>query len=167
MATYRRFTVRLARFGKLRVAPACNCLEDLASLQGRDRFDLITLWDVVEHLPNPHAFIRKAFQLLRPGGYLLIKTPRVSSFTFQMVQRYPRFTGILLQTPDHIQFFRRSTLSTLLQHNGFERIDWLKDRNMRSRPPTRSLRKTVSRFVIRVADRLGRNGNFYVMAQKP
>jgi 2-polyprenyl-3-methyl-5-hydroxy-6-metoxy-1,4-benzoquinol methylase len=140
---------------------------DFTGLQERDRFDLITMWDVVEHLPDPNVFINRAFQLLRPGGYLLIKTPRVSSLTVQVVKIFPRLAGTLLQTPNHIQFFNRSTFATLLDNNGFKQIDWLKDRHMRSRPPIRSLRKAVSRLIRTLVDRLGRNGNFYVMAQKP
>jgi hypothetical protein len=105
--------------------------------------------------------------LLQPGGYLLIKTPRVSPFTFQVVKVFPRLAGVLLQTPNHIQFFTRSTFSALLQNNGFEQINWLKDRNMHSRPPIRSPQKAITRFIRVLVDWLGQNGNFYVMAQKP
>jgi 2-polyprenyl-3-methyl-5-hydroxy-6-metoxy-1,4-benzoquinol methylase len=40
-------------------------------------FDLITLWDVIEHLPDPAATLRHIGGLLRPGGVLLIQTPRI------------------------------------------------------------------------------------------
>ncbi len=139
----------------------------LTNLQTRDCFDLITMWDVVEHLPQPSAFIHQAFQLLRPGGYLLIKTPKVSQFTFKVVKAFPRLAGALLYTPDHIQFFSHSTFATLLQNTGFEQIDWLEDRNMRSHSPVRNLKKAVGHLIVSLVYRLGQDGNFCVMAQKP
>jgi 2-polyprenyl-3-methyl-5-hydroxy-6-metoxy-1,4-benzoquinol methylase len=132
-----------------------------------DRFDLITMWDVIEHVPDPHTLVRQAVQRLKPGGYLLIKTPRVSALTFQFVKAFPWLAGTLLSAPDHIQFFNRHAFSSLLHSHGLEQIDWLKDRPMRSRPPIRSWKKAIARLIQLLVMKVGRNGNFYVMAKKP
>lgn len=139
---------------------------DFTGMQQDDYFSLITMWDVVEHLPNPYDFMDQAFRLLQPGGYLLLKIPRVSPFTFWIVMFFPRLASILLHLPGHIHFFSQSTLSSLLKNAGFEQIEWLQDRNMRSRPPIRSLKKAVARLIRALVDQTGKNGNFYVMAQK-
>jgi len=38
-------------------------------------FQLVYLFDVIEHLPNPVAVLRETMNLLKPGGKLLITTP--------------------------------------------------------------------------------------------
>jgi len=42
------------------------------------RFDLITLWDVIEHIADPISFLQDAVTYLRPGGVLAIKTPNIN-----------------------------------------------------------------------------------------
>ena len=50
-----------------------RCLfENFETSQG---FDVITMWDLLEHLADPIAALRKAFALLRPGGVLIVETP--------------------------------------------------------------------------------------------
>ena len=50
--------------------------EDISEvLKDAARFDLITLWDVVEHLNFPHKVISAAAALLRPNGHLIVATP--------------------------------------------------------------------------------------------
>jgi len=48
-------------------------LEELE--QEDERFDIITLYSVLEHLPQPRTFLRSALRLLRPGGLLVIRIP--------------------------------------------------------------------------------------------
>ncbi len=43
----------------------------------RDRYDLITFWDLIEHVPNPVVLLDSAKNCLRPGGVLAIKTPNI------------------------------------------------------------------------------------------
>ena len=38
-------------------------------------FDAVTMWDVLEHVPNPGEFLRKAVSLLQPGGLLTGQRP--------------------------------------------------------------------------------------------
>jgi 2-polyprenyl-3-methyl-5-hydroxy-6-metoxy-1,4-benzoquinol methylase len=43
-------------------------------------FNAITAWEVIEHLENPHNFIREAHRTLKSGGYLLISISLPDSF---------------------------------------------------------------------------------------
>jgi SAM-dependent methyltransferase len=49
--------------------------QHLADWQGR--YDLITLWDMLEHVEAPRAFLAEIASCLRPGGLLAIKTPNL------------------------------------------------------------------------------------------
>ena len=52
----------------------------LANLIGRvEPFDVITLWDIIEHLPSPCATLSAAAELLEPGGHLVLTTGDASS----------------------------------------------------------------------------------------
>lgn len=42
-------------------------------------FDVVTMWQVLEHLPYPSAVLEKAYKILRPGGMLLATTPDIES----------------------------------------------------------------------------------------
>ena len=45
----------------------------------RERFDLITAVEIIEHLENPHHFLREISKLLKPKGYLVLSTPNIDS----------------------------------------------------------------------------------------
>jgi 2-polyprenyl-3-methyl-5-hydroxy-6-metoxy-1,4-benzoquinol methylase len=52
-------------------------MEDLPS--ELTNFDLVALWHVIEHLHEPRAALRQTYNLLRPGGQIVIGTPNVAS----------------------------------------------------------------------------------------
>jgi SAM-dependent methyltransferase len=59
-------------------------LEDLALSPGR-RFDVITAFDVLEHVFDPRDFVARASQLLRKDGRLIIATGNLTSRTFEFM----------------------------------------------------------------------------------
>jgi 2-polyprenyl-3-methyl-5-hydroxy-6-metoxy-1,4-benzoquinol methylase len=80
------------------------------------RFDVVTMWDVIEHLPRPGASLQRIGEWLRPGGRLIIRTPDADSPYARAFGRY--WAG--LDAPRHLVVFGRSTLMRLLTENGFE-----------------------------------------------
>ena len=78
-------------------------------------FDIITLWDVIEHLTNPHPTLREAFRLLRPGGVLLASTGDAGALFARIMGKYWH----LLTPPQHLFFHSRKSLETLLESHGF------------------------------------------------
>jgi 2-polyprenyl-3-methyl-5-hydroxy-6-metoxy-1,4-benzoquinol methylase len=67
-------------------------LEDFAASAGR-RFDLITLWHVLEHLPEPQRALQLLRGLLADGGRLLIAVPNALGHFYRV--------GLLLQQTLH------------------------------------------------------------------
>jgi 2-polyprenyl-3-methyl-5-hydroxy-6-metoxy-1,4-benzoquinol methylase len=78
-------------------------------------FDVITLWDVIEHLSHPVAMLKNVHSLLKPGGIIAVSTHMVDSFAARLLgSRYPFFMDM------HLVHFSRPTLSRLLAECGFE-----------------------------------------------
>ena len=87
---------------------------DAPMLKGRS-FDVITMWDVIEHLDDPAAEITKARSLLNPGGIMAIHTMDVDSLTARLMgRRWPWLMDM------HIEYFSQATLRRLLLSQGME-----------------------------------------------
>jgi SAM-dependent methyltransferase len=44
-----------------------------------DRFDVVVALELIEHLENPHHFLRECYALLKPGGAMLVSTPNLAN----------------------------------------------------------------------------------------
>ena len=77
-------------------------------------FDVVTLWDLIEHLPKPLQELKKINRLLKPGGHLAIWTPNVKNSIFMK----ENWTGYI--TYQHLYFFSLKTLEQLLKRAGFK-----------------------------------------------
>ena len=53
----------------------CEPLEDFMQRKDLPRFDVITVFEVMEHLTDPVAFLNNLRQLLKPGGHLVLSFP--------------------------------------------------------------------------------------------
>ncbi len=80
-------------------------------------FDVVTLMDVIEHVPHPCELISEIHRILRPRGVLFIVTPNLGSLFVRLYG--PKAYGVW---PDqHIVYFRPSTMLRLLRNVGFSR----------------------------------------------
>lgn len=80
-------------------------------------YDLVTLWDVIEHVPDPKAYIAEIATLLKPGGILSLATPDIESIPARLTGT--RWVGYKL-SEEHVYYFSQQTLSRLLESAGFE-----------------------------------------------
>jgi SAM-dependent methyltransferase len=76
-----------------------------------DFFDAIVMWDVVEHLWDPKAVLRRLVRHLRPGGGLLLSTPDIGAATARLLGRRWAF----MTPPEHLGFFNQQSLRFLLE----------------------------------------------------
>jgi 2-polyprenyl-3-methyl-5-hydroxy-6-metoxy-1,4-benzoquinol methylase len=87
-----------------------------SKIWGDCRFDFITMFHVLEHLPDPGLGLRYADELLQPGGTLIIQVPNVSSIQARLFGN--RWYG--LDVPRHVINFTPKALAFLFREAGFE-----------------------------------------------
>jgi len=84
-------------------------------------FDLVTMFDVIEHVPDPAADIAAVWQLLKPGGWFVLSTPNIDGL-------FPRLSLPLAKAlghwphpepPHHLYQFSVRTLAAMLEKGGF------------------------------------------------
>jgi SAM-dependent methyltransferase len=76
---------------------------------------VVTMFHVLEHLPEPVGFLWAARRLLRPGGRLVVQVPNLDCWQYHILGR--RWNG--LDVPRHLHDFRAQDLNRLLGMCGF------------------------------------------------
>lgn len=83
------------------------------------KFDIITLFGVIEHVTHPEALLKMTSSLLVEGGLVVIQTPNAGSFFAKVMQKYwPPYAPI-----EHIHYFSRVNIHRLLEKFNFTRIE--------------------------------------------
>lgn len=92
-------------------------------------FDLITMWDVIDHIPRPDPLLRRCHALLREGGRCFLRTPnvRVQLLRARLNQRLRGMQpGVTyLQASDHAHHYSMASIRKLLERNGFARVQFV------------------------------------------
>lgn len=81
-------------------------------------FDVIRMWDVIEHLESPSKAVSRIRSALRSGGLLRLSTTNFASLS----RRVNGPQWVYLNGADHIFLFEPATITRLLQDHGFSRI---------------------------------------------
>jgi 2-polyprenyl-3-methyl-5-hydroxy-6-metoxy-1,4-benzoquinol methylase len=83
-----------------------------------EKYDVITLWATLEHLPEPNRYVARARELLRPGGVLLASVPNCSGITQRLIGRKDRYVG-----SDHLNYWTARGFAGYLAGFGFEILE--------------------------------------------
>lgn len=99
---------------------------DLVEHFGAGRFDVVVFGDVLEHLRDPLPVLRRARDLLKPGGSVVISTPNVAhgDIRLSLLQGNWRYTKVGILDHTHTRFFTRESLDAFAQEAGFVVTDW-------------------------------------------
>jgi len=91
---------------------------DLKKIKFKENmFDVVTMFDVIEHLRDPKSTLRYTHKLLKKGGLIAVTTPDSGSLVSKLLgRRWEEFR----RAREHTYFFSRKTLSDMLKKTGFE-----------------------------------------------
>jgi 2-polyprenyl-3-methyl-5-hydroxy-6-metoxy-1,4-benzoquinol methylase len=82
-----------------------------------NHFDVVTLWQVLEHVPYPLMVLKEVNRILKPGGLLVVSTPNVEGIPAKILRK--RWWDIKRL---HINQFTTKTLMDILQNSDFKNI---------------------------------------------
>lgn len=114
------------------------------------KFDVISLWHVFEHLPDPHEVLRTMKRMLRQGGVIAIEVPNVECW-----QKRPMYVSDIKNYPEsqleHLFYFSEASLKLACKQAGFPLLQL---RYVDSPQPTKSLAKHLLRQLKEPSKRL-------------
>jgi 2-polyprenyl-3-methyl-5-hydroxy-6-metoxy-1,4-benzoquinol methylase len=78
--------------------------------------DMAVMWEVLEHLAEPVAVLRKLASVMRTGGRLALTLPNLDGIEFTACGS----SHEMIEAPGHLNYFTPATIERLLQRTGFK-----------------------------------------------
>lgn len=88
---------------------------DFFEMDETKKFDIITMWDVLEHIDKADPFLQKCNELTNKGGYLFLQVPQIDSYFAKKHKDDWKMMGL-----DHVNYFGKKTITQILEKNGYE-----------------------------------------------
>ncbi|WP_420629795.1 class I SAM-dependent methyltransferase [Candidatus Leptofilum sp.] len=85
----------------------------------KESFDVITMWDVLEHVYDPCVVLDEVGRLLRPGGIFVVNHPNLDSIDRYLFGRF--WAGFEL--PRHLYLFPTKLLNDLMEQRNFRQVE--------------------------------------------
>lgn len=157
----------------LRIKPDIICDILRPGLFEAETFDVICLFQVLDHILNPDIFIKECFRIIKSGGLILCITHNIESLSAKILRDKNPIIDI-----EHAYLYSPNTISRIFMMNGYKIKDSGSVFNwyslyylLRLMPLPRHVKQSILTFL--KAIRLGRIklsvplGNLYLIAQKP
>ncbi len=114
--------VRFAHARRPRLRVALGHAEALAPDAFGGRFDLLTMWETLEHTLDPRRALRHAREALAPNGMLAVTVPNARNIQCSMLRDFCFYAYGGYQGVGHINLFTPATLHRALDETGFELV---------------------------------------------
>jgi SAM-dependent methyltransferase len=138
-----------------------------------DAFDLVTMWDVIEHSRAPRRLVADAIRCLRPGGLLAVSTPNQRNIMEVVAGPLYHVTGGRLRGPlekfylmEHFLYFTAATLRRLLTDAGLDILELRLESTDLTRLTLHPLVRLGLQTLFLVARPLGLENRLLVIARK-
>lgn len=87
---------------------------DIQELPSDGQFDIITMWAIIEHLPNPELYVANVARCLAADGVVAIATPNTRSLNYRLFGSRWRY----MIPPEHLVYFNLDNLAMLVEKYG-------------------------------------------------
>lgn len=81
----------------------------------KEQYDLITMWDVLEHIDDCDRVIDKCANILKDEGVIVIQVPQIDSYFAKKYKEKWKMMGL-----DHVNYFSKKTITNLLEQYGLQ-----------------------------------------------
>jgi 2-polyprenyl-3-methyl-5-hydroxy-6-metoxy-1,4-benzoquinol methylase len=81
-------------------------------------YDIITLWDVIEHVPDPSLLLSEVKRITHANSRVFLLTMSLDSFTYKLYKK----SWYYIHPPQHLHYFSHETMRKMLQKNGFSLV---------------------------------------------
>jgi 2-polyprenyl-3-methyl-5-hydroxy-6-metoxy-1,4-benzoquinol methylase len=95
---------------------------EVMSLPPTEEWDAVAFWDVIEHVPDPGAFLAAAAGLTSPGGVIAFSCPNFDSLPARLLRR----RWWTLKPHKHIWHFRKKDLRRVVADAGLETLQMIR-----------------------------------------
>jgi 2-polyprenyl-3-methyl-5-hydroxy-6-metoxy-1,4-benzoquinol methylase len=137
-------------------------------------YDVITFWDIIEHVTDPIFCIEKARSLLKPGGLILFCTPDEDSLLARIGWLLYKFSGasysypaLALHPTYHTYFFSRSGFTKILEKQGFlVTSSYSQEAYFDHSPLASSVQKKAIALIEKIASYFDSSYEFVIMARR-
>ena len=131
-------------------------------------FDIVTLFEVIEHLEEAQSIAREIHRVLRPGGLWVFTTANAVSWTAAALREDWDYFSIA-QNGGHISFFNPESIRQLAKNTGFEPVRIETKRTLlfdhrKGRSPVKKLTGELLSFPAKLA---GQGHDMQIMLRKP
>lgn len=88
---------------------------DFFEMKDDKKFDIVTMWDVLEHIDKADDVIAKCARITAKDGYIVIQVPQIDSYFAKKHKDNWKMMGL-----DHVNYFGKKTITQLLKKHGYE-----------------------------------------------
>ncbi|MBK8367161.1 MAG: class I SAM-dependent methyltransferase [Bacteroidetes bacterium] len=88
---------------------------DFFDMKEDKKFDIVTMWDVLEHIDKADDVIAKCARITAKDGYIVIQVPQIDSYFAKKHKDNWKMMGL-----DHVNYFGKKTITQLLKKHGYE-----------------------------------------------
>jgi SAM-dependent methyltransferase len=123
-------------------------------------FDVVTMWDVLEHVGAPLEFLGNQLHLVRPGGRIVVCSPDFTAMKLRWAfarYRPGRFTS-LIRPEEHVTQFTRRGIALALERAGYVNVEFVE-------PPGAQTGGAIATWLVQRVPAL-RQG-FFAMGYRP
>lgn len=88
---------------------------DFFDMDESKKFDVVTMWDVLEHIDQADTFVEKCSAVTAKNGYLVLQVPQIDSYFAKKYKDDWKMMGL-----DHVNYFGKKTITLLLEKYGYQ-----------------------------------------------